>query len=94
MVSRNEVEQVAENSRLNLDDEEVERLKEDLEDILESFEALDEMDTEGVEPSLHPIEHGDREREDEEEESLEQEEALSNSENTRDGYFKGPRSVE
>ncbi|MFB6167065.1 MAG: Asp-tRNA(Asn)/Glu-tRNA(Gln) amidotransferase subunit GatC [Candidatus Nanohaloarchaea archaeon] len=93
MVSREEILEVAENARLELTDEEVEELGEDFEEILESFQSLDEMDTEGVEPSLHPVDIEGRTREDEEEECLSQEEALENAENTENGYFKGPRSV-
>ncbi|MFB6294558.1 MAG: Asp-tRNA(Asn)/Glu-tRNA(Gln) amidotransferase subunit GatC [Candidatus Nanohaloarchaea archaeon] len=94
MVSRDEVEEVAENARLNLTGEEVDALQDDLKDILDSFAALDEIDTEGVAPALHPIDHGDRSRNDEQEECLSQAEALANSENTEDGYFTGPRAVE
>ncbi len=93
MVSAEEIRDVAENARLNLTDEEVEQLEEDFEDILGAFSTLDDIDTGGVEPSLHPIEIEREPREDEEEESLSQEESLSNTENTEKGYFKGPRSV-
>lgn len=94
MVSRDEVEEVAENARLDLDDEEVDALQEDMKDILDSFAALDDIDTDGVEPALHPIDHKDRARADEVEACLSQAEALSNSENTEDGYFTGPRATE
>ncbi|MDY6769563.1 MAG: Asp-tRNA(Asn)/Glu-tRNA(Gln) amidotransferase subunit GatC [Candidatus Nanohaloarchaea archaeon] len=94
MVSREEIEEVAENARLDLSEDEIAELQEDMKDILDSFEALDEIDTDGVEPALHPIDHGDRSREDEQGECLSQDEALSNSENTEDGYFTGPRAVE
>lgn len=94
MVSREDLEEVAENARLTLSSEELDGLKEDVEDILDSFAALDEIDTDGVEPSRHPIDHGDRTRPDERTDCLSQDAALSNTENTEDGYFKGPRSVE
>ncbi|MDY6766294.1 MAG: Asp-tRNA(Asn)/Glu-tRNA(Gln) amidotransferase subunit GatC [Candidatus Nanohaloarchaea archaeon] len=94
MVSREEIQQVAENARLDLSAEEVDDLREDLEDILDSFAALDDIDTDGVDPALHPIDHGERSREDDPGECLSQEAALSNAENTEDGYFKGPRAVE
>jgi len=94
MVSDEEIEAVADNARLDLTDDEVAALRDDLKEILDSFAALDDIDTEGVEPALHPIDHGDRSREDEQGECLSQAAALSNSENTEDGYFKGPRAVE
>ncbi|MDY6778184.1 MAG: Asp-tRNA(Asn)/Glu-tRNA(Gln) amidotransferase subunit GatC [Candidatus Nanohaloarchaea archaeon] len=94
MVDRETVEQVAENARLNLDGDELETFRGDLEDILDAFESLDEIDTEGVEPAFHPIEVGDRKRDDEREESFSQEEALANTKNKEDGFFKGPRATE
>ncbi len=94
MVSREDIEKTEENGRIDLTDEDLDQLQTDFEDILDSFAALDDIDTEGVEPSHHPIDHDDRTRADEREECLPREEALSNTENTEDGYFKGPRSVE
>lgn len=93
MVRREEVEAVAEHARLDLDEDEIDDLQDDFSDILESFESLDEIDTEGVEPAFHPVEHGDATREDESEDCLSQDDALSNTENTEDGYFKGPRAT-
>lgn len=93
MVSEDEIRRAAENARLDLTDEEVSALAEDLEDILDAFETLDEIDTDGVEPAFHPIDIDADTREDVEDECLSQEEALANAENTEDGYFKGPRSV-
>ncbi|MDY6766083.1 MAG: Asp-tRNA(Asn)/Glu-tRNA(Gln) amidotransferase subunit GatC [Candidatus Nanohaloarchaea archaeon] len=94
MVSRDDVEEVAENARLDLPGEEIDALQDDLQEILDSFAALDEIDTDGVEPALHPIDHGDRSRADDVEDCLPQDEALANSENTENGYFTGPRAVE
>ncbi|MFB6265948.1 MAG: Asp-tRNA(Asn)/Glu-tRNA(Gln) amidotransferase subunit GatC [Candidatus Nanohaloarchaea archaeon] len=93
MVSREEIEEVADNARLDLSDEEIEEFKDDLEDILDAFSTLDEIDTGDVEPSLHPIEIDREARKDEPEKPLSQEEALRNTENRENGYFKGPRSV-
>lgn len=93
MVSREALIAVMQNARLDLGEEEIDRLLDDLEEILDSFEALDDVDTDGVEPAFHPIVYGGRRREDEEGDCLSQEEAFENAENTEDGYFKGPRSV-
>lgn len=93
MVSKDEIRAVAANARLNLTDEDVTALAQDLENILESFESLDDIDTEGVEPSFHPIESAAEPRDDECGECLSQDEALSNTENTDDGYFEGPKAV-
>ncbi len=93
MVEREEIERVAENARLNLSGDEINELQEDLVDILDAFESLDEIDTEGVEPAFHPVKFEDGTRPDEPGTCLSQEEALENTENTEDGQFKGPRAV-
>ncbi|RLJ01354.1 MAG: Asp-tRNA(Asn)/Glu-tRNA(Gln) amidotransferase GatCAB subunit C [Candidatus Aenigmatarchaeota archaeon] len=87
------VREVARLARLELSDEEVERFAADLESILEAFKELDNVDTDGLEPSFHPVKIEDVFREDTPEKPLSQEEALSNSPNTEDGFFKGPRIV-
>lgn len=90
MVDKKEVEKVAENARINLTDEEASKFTEEFEKILGMFETLDEVDTEDVEPSFHPVEVEPKTREDEEEETLSKEEAFQNTENEEDGFFKGP----
>ena len=90
MVDTEEVKQVAENARIKISDEEAEGFTEDFQEILEMFETLDEVDTEDVEPSFHPVETESKTREDEEEETLEKEKVFQNTENEEDGYFKGP----
>lgn len=93
MVSEEKIRKVAKNARLNLTDDEVEEFREDMDDILEAFDSLDDIDTEDVNPAFHPIDLDERKREDKVEESFSRDEALSNSENTEDGYFKGPRAT-
>lgn len=93
MVADEELEHVAETARLNLTDEERKQFSGDLDDILDAFETLDDINTEDVEPAFHPVTFEDGTREDVEESCLTQDEALANSENTEDSYFKGPRAV-
>lgn len=85
-VSEDDVHHIAELARVTVDDEEVERYIEQMDKVLDRFESLDEVKV-------------DEEREDQLEnivrpdvidESLTQEEALGNAEETKDGYFKGP----
>ena len=83
------VRRVAEAARLNLTDEELERYQKQLKVILEAFRMLDEVDTEGVEPSFHPIELEDVFRDDEP--SRWSWDPLANSMHKEDGYFRGPR---
>lgn len=90
MVSVEKVKDVAENARINLEDEEAEQFAEEFEKILEVFDSLDEVDTEDVEPAFQPIEVDPETREDEKEECLDKEEVFANTDNEEDGFFKGP----
>jgi aspartyl-tRNA(Asn)/glutamyl-tRNA(Gln) amidotransferase subunit C len=87
---KKEVEQVASNARINLDEDEAEGLADDFEEILEMFETLDDIDTDDVEPSFHPIEVENNSRPDEREDTLEQDQVFQNTDNEEDGFFKGP----
>ncbi|MCJ7429068.1 MAG: Asp-tRNA(Asn)/Glu-tRNA(Gln) amidotransferase subunit GatC [Candidatus Nanohaloarchaeota archaeon QJJ-5] len=93
MVDEETVRSVAANARLHVSDDEVEQLTADLDDILDAFESLDDIDTEGVDPAFHPIDLDREPRPDETEPSLSQEQALSNTDNDEDGFFKGPRAT-
>jgi aspartyl-tRNA(Asn)/glutamyl-tRNA(Gln) amidotransferase subunit C len=54
------------------------------------FETLDEVDTEDVEPSFHPVETESKTRNDEKEDTLEKGQVFQNTGNEEDGQFKGP----
>src|SRR3989344_18330 len=84
---------VAENARLELSEKEIDQFIKDFKEILEAFSKIDEVDTEGIEPSMQPVELKNALREDKSRPSLSQEEALANTEHKKDGYFKGPRAV-
>ena len=92
-INKELVEHVAEVARLNLSEKEKKQFVKELKEILGSFSKLDEVDTKGIDISLQPVELKDMLREDKEEECLNQKEALSLTENKKDGYFKGPRAV-
>ena len=80
-------------ARINLTEQEVEKFVPQFKEILEAFSKLDEVDVKSVEPSFQPVELKNALREDKIESSLAQEQALKNSKNTKDGYFKGPKAV-
>jgi aspartyl-tRNA(Asn)/glutamyl-tRNA(Gln) amidotransferase subunit C len=88
-IDRGMVRRVAEAAHLSLTDEELERYERQLKVILEAFRELDEVDTQGVEPSFHPIMLEDVLRNDEA--SGWSWDPLANSEHREDGYFRGPR---
>ena len=84
-VDADEVAHVADLARVDLADAEREEFTEQFADILEYFEALDEVPEIDSDPELVNVM-----RADEIEESLSQEEALQNAPETEDGFFKGP----
>ena len=81
-----DVEHVAGLARVELDEDEVETFASQFRDILEYFEALDEVPEVEAEPELVNVM-----RADEVEDCLDREEALANAADTEDGRFKGPR---
>jgi len=90
MVEAEEVKEIADNARINLEEGEAEKFAEEFENILSTFQKLEEIDTEDVEPAFHPTETDPKTREDEVEETLDREEVFQNTENEEDRYFKGP----
>lgn len=87
------VRHVAEVARLKLSEKEIEEFLPQLKEVLDAFSKLDEIDVKDEKSSFQPIEIKNAMREDEVKPCLSQEEALKNSPNTKDGYFKGPRAV-
>lgn len=90
MVDIEEVRRVADNARLDIDEEEQAQFQDDFEEILDMFDALEEIDTSDVEPAFHPVDVEPEAREDEKEETLSRDEAFRNTGNEEDGHFKGP----
>ena len=85
-VDPDEVRHVADLARVDLEDDEVERFTEQLGDILEAFEALDEVPETEREADLANVM-----RPDEVQGCLSQEEALQNAPESEAGQFKGPK---
>ena len=90
-VDRKLLEHVAEVARLKLTEQEIKKFLPQLQEALEFFLQLEEVDTTNVKPSFQPVELKNAMREDVEKECLSQDEALSQTEHKKDGYFKGPR---
>ena len=90
MVETEDVEDIAENARINLEDGEAEKFSEEFENILSTFEKLEEIETDDVEPAFHPTDTEPETREDEVEETLDKDQVFRNTENEEEGFFKGP----
>jgi aspartyl-tRNA(Asn)/glutamyl-tRNA(Gln) amidotransferase subunit C len=91
ILTKKEVEHIAELAKITLTEDEKELFTEQLERILEYFRKIDELDLEGVEPTTHTMDTSNVFREDVEKESLPPEEVLSNAPEKEDRYFKAPR---
>ncbi|PKB66140.1 MAG: asparaginyl/glutamyl-tRNA amidotransferase subunit C [SAR202 cluster bacterium Io17-Chloro-G4] len=78
-LDRADVEQIAILARIGLTSEEVEMFREQLSDILEQFETLKDVDTTGVAATGHSGQLQTVLRDDVPEDSLEQDQVLSNA---------------
>lgn len=54
-VTERDVRDIAEYTRIHLDEDEVKQMTVDLNDIIESLKPITEYDLAGVEPTFHPI---------------------------------------
>jgi aspartyl-tRNA(Asn)/glutamyl-tRNA(Gln) amidotransferase subunit C len=89
-ISREEVLHVARLARLELSDEEVERLGGQLNAILEAVGKVAELDLAGVEPTAHPLDLVNVWAGDEPRPSLPVEEALENAPEREGNFFRVP----
>ena len=94
MIERKDVEHVARLARLALTDDELERMREQLNGILAYIEKLNELDTEGVEPTSHAVPMLNVMRDDEPGACLPRDEALANAPDRAGEFFRVPRIIE
>jgi aspartyl-tRNA(Asn)/glutamyl-tRNA(Gln) amidotransferase subunit C len=94
LISDAQVEHVARLARLALSAEEKQRLTEQLNAILSYMEQLDEVPTEGVEPTAHVLDLVNVFRDDTVCQTLRADEALANAPETAHHFFVVPRIVE
>jgi aspartyl-tRNA(Asn)/glutamyl-tRNA(Gln) amidotransferase subunit C len=93
MITREDVEHISWLASIKIEDEEKDEFVEQFNSILDYFHQLDEVDTEGVEPTFRVVELVNIFREDVIANSLPQEEAMKNAPRRENGYFKSPRIV-
>ena len=82
------VRSLAELSRVGMTEEEIESFGGQLDAIIGSVSALQEVDTEGVEPTGHAIDVTNVYREDSDRESYGRDEMLSNAPAAQEGYVR------
>jgi len=93
-IGADEVAHIAALARLELEAGEVEAMARDLDQILEHAEALQALDTDGVEPTAHVLPLATPTRPDEPEEPVDPEAALSNAPARGGSAFAVPKVLD
>ena len=93
-VSKEDMENVAQLSRLTIPDDEAGMYTEQLSHFLDYVENLKSVNTDGVEPTTYALPIENVFRDDEVKASLPRKAALQNAPEEEDGYFKVPRVLE
>ena len=94
MITREDVEHVAELARLELTAAEKGQFIVQLNSILTYIEKLSELDTAGVEPTSHVLPMSNVFRDDEVRPSLDRDQVLQNAPQESHFFFKVPRIIE
>jgi len=92
--TRDDVVRVAELARLELSDDEADRMTQSLAQILHHVEALQAVDTEGIVPTAHAIPLDTPLRSDEPEPGIEPDRALANAPRREGDAFAVPKVLE
>ena len=90
MIDREQVLHVAKLARLELSDEEVERMADELSGVMAHIDKIGELDLDGVPPTTHVVEVANALRPDEPRPSLPRDVALEQAPATQDGGFLVP----
>lgn len=93
-ITRDEVRRVARLARLRFSDDEEERLADQMSRILDYMNQLNELDTSGVPPMSHVLDEANVFRSDEPEQRINAEQALRQSADADDKYFRVPRVID
>ena len=94
MIDRSDVLHVARLARLELSDEEVDRMAQELSSVLDYFMKIAELDLEDVPPTSHPLDLVNVWRDDEPRPSLSEDEVFANAPERDDGFFRVPPTTE
>jgi aspartyl-tRNA(Asn)/glutamyl-tRNA(Gln) amidotransferase subunit C len=89
-ISRQDVLHVAKLARLEIPEEDIERVQEQLGAILEAVGKVSELDLSDVEPTSHPLDLVNEWADDVPRPSLARDQALANAPDPADGAFRVP----
>ena len=87
-LSADEVRQIAALARISMNDEEIEIMRGQMVNILNNIDVLNNVDTDGVDPTGHSVDVRSVMREDQSRESLEPQDVLLNAPNSEDGFIR------
>ncbi|MCI1858121.1 MAG: Asp-tRNA(Asn)/Glu-tRNA(Gln) amidotransferase subunit GatC [Sporolactobacillus sp.] len=93
-ISEAQVKHVADLARLSFSDEEMKKFTDQLGDMITFAEQLNELDTQGVEPTTHVLDMYNVLRDDVVQPSLPRDKALKNAPEKEDGQVKVPQIME
>ncbi|NBC25488.1 MAG: Asp-tRNA(Asn)/Glu-tRNA(Gln) amidotransferase subunit GatC [Bacteroidetes bacterium] len=93
-VTKEDVQYMAHLARLQLEDEQAEGLKQDMNKILGYIDKLEQLDTSDVEPLEHVTDQPTNLRKDEAKEPISHDDALKNAPDADSDYFRVPRVIE
>jgi aspartyl-tRNA(Asn)/glutamyl-tRNA(Gln) amidotransferase subunit C len=92
-LSKKDVEHIAWLAHIEVSEEEKELFTEQFNDILDYFKKIDQVNTDGIEPTYHVLDMTNVSRKDEVDPSLTNEEALKNAPRKEEKFVKAPRIV-
>ncbi|MGX7069521.1 Asp-tRNA(Asn)/Glu-tRNA(Gln) amidotransferase subunit GatC [Gemella bergeri] len=93
-ITKEQVEHIAHLSRLEIQANEVDGIIEKLEQVVDLFNELNNVDTNNVKPTYHVLDLVNVFREDTAEQGINREDVLKNSKETEAGQFKVPTIIE
>ena len=93
-IGTDQVRQVARLARINLSQDEIRQFADQISDILAYVEQLNELNTDGVQPTTHPLRVSNVFRLDQVGQSLTNNQALANAPQRQGDFFAVPRVLE
>ena len=93
-IDRKEVEHVAQLARLQFDEAQLDMFMHQMNNILEYFDKLQDLDTGDIEPTSHAVVMNNIFRDDEEEKLFNRNLMLENAPEKEKGCFKVPKIIE
>lgn len=93
-LSQEDIKRIALLGRLEIEDDQLGKVDKILNDILSYMDMIEQVDVEGVEPTAHAVAMQNVMRDDVLQESLSNEQALSNAPEKENGYFKVPKVIQ